>query len=257
MQRVKGFGLIIIYQLVIITCYFLYSSAYLYRQFSHLTKLALRSYKSNLLKCLIVCSALISTECLPSSQHEEILGLQTVIRLHHDASIDVTETIAVYANRDKIRYGLTRRLPLYFTDPAGNKHVIHYQHLQALLNNQESDYQTYRTPAFLQIHFGSPYHPLRPDIYLYTLRYHCKNMVIFGADHDAFLWTLVQSHWQMPILKAQTQIILPKEATIERYQIAEENEVRNMPASSANNQLRFVTTRPLHAKERLMFTIRL
>lgn len=152
-----------------------------------------------------------------SDRTEKILNFHSVIIVNQDASVDITEVLSVNVRGNKIIHGIVRYLPTRFTDSYGITRHTQYNLKQVRLNQTQTDYHIKKTTDQLAVYIGSSAIFLKPGTYVYTLRYHVDNAVNFLRDADELYWNITGNNWEFPILKAQADITLPKNASIVSY----------------------------------------
>lgn len=165
----------------------------------------------------IIVIILMTLPGMTFAKSEEILGFHSIINVNTDASIDITEEISVYANRQYIIHGIVRELPTRYKDSYGISHKTHYKIISVQVNNQPADYHTGKSSSKLSIYIGSKSISLSPGIYVYTINYHVDDAINFLKDADELYWNITGNGWRFPINKVQADIILPQGAVIGLY----------------------------------------
>lgn len=210
---------------------------------------------------LVGLFCLIGTQAIAQNERraEQILGFHSIIAVNVDASIDITETISVYANREKIIHGIVRRLPIESIDSNGITHITRYQIRKVLLNGQPTEYHIKNRASQLAIYIGSSDVVLKPDIYDYTISYHVNNAINFFSHFDELYWNITGNEWEFPILKVQADINLPEGTNLLSYAAytgAKGDKGTDFTAlQSAAHLLSFITTRALQSGEGLTVAI--
>ncbi len=187
------------------------------------------------------------------AESERITNFQSDITVNQDASIDVKETISVYANQNRIVHGIVRRLPTRYIDSYGIARYTNYDIGEILLNGKNSDFHLDRKDNQRVIYIGERDITLSPGIYNYTINYHVNNAVNFLRDGDEIYWNITGNSWDFPIDKAEVNITLPKAADISNYagytgpKGAKEKDYT--VDKLAQNQIQFTTTKILLPNE--------
>ena len=210
-----------------------------------------------LLYIVIFLSQFILVSYAQSTQtNEEILNFVSRITVNPNTSLDVTETITVYANQNKIRHGLTRWLPEHYIDSSGIIHHTTYQITRTQMNNQNVMFQTENRDNHFFLKVGDPNTTLEPGIYQFTIQYHIKDAINLTANQDEFYWNITGESWDFPIVKAETQILFPPGTQISKYEAYTGK--RTAPAQDLKitqptaNQILFTTTQPILPNESLI-----
>lgn len=207
----------------------------------------------------LTLASLLASSGFAQTDTERILKFSDIIIVNDDASIEVTEAISVFANRNKIIHGLKRQLPLHYTDSYGTSHHANYRIQRILLNEKVSSYHVEASGDLFNIYIGNKNIELAPGVYRFTIRYRVENAVNFLQDVDEFYWNVTGNDWALPIEKAQVYIQLPKHAEIARY--AGYTGVRGAKGQNfqvtrtSENEIAFITTAPLSPGEGLTVAV--
>ncbi|NNE38742.1 MAG: DUF2207 domain-containing protein, partial [Gammaproteobacteria bacterium] len=73
---------------------------------------------------------------------ESILNFHSNIQVNVDGTIDVTETITVRAEQDRIRRGIYRDFPTTYEDRFGNRHRVDFEVVSVLRDGSRENYFT-------------------------------------------------------------------------------------------------------------------
>ncbi|VVC75018.1 hypothetical protein AQUSIP_02930 [Aquicella siphonis] len=180
---------------------------------------------------------------------EKIYDFVSHVLVNPDASIDITEFISVYANRNRIVHGIVRRLPTRYTDSYGITRHTQYNIQEILKNKNPSVYHVQKSNNELDIYIGERNTILPSGDYVYTIRYHVNNAVNFLRDGDEIYWNITGNGWDFTIDRAQAVIQLPAQAKISHYAAytgAKGEKGQNFTVSqTADNEITFTTTKPL------------
>ena len=68
----------------------------------------------------------------PASNQEQILKFQSLVQVHPDASLTVTETIKVKSRGWRIKRGIVRNFPTIYRDKAGRTVQVGFEVLEVL-----------------------------------------------------------------------------------------------------------------------------
>ncbi|MEE2717945.1 MAG: DUF2207 domain-containing protein, partial [SAR324 cluster bacterium] len=136
----------------------------------------------------------VNAEELPRG--ERILAFDSVIEVHEDASLTVTETITVVARQVRIKRGIYRELP---SD-------IDFDVLEVLRDGTEEPYRIEDNRIY--IGEGPPY--LSPGKYTYTLRYQVDHHLLFHEEADELQWD-VTGRWAFLIDRITARVVVPPE----------------------------------------------
>lgn len=177
---------------------------------------------------------------LTQSPCEKIERMDVEITVRTDASVQVTERIAVQACGDKIQRGIFRVLP--------EEGLSDYKILSVRRNGLPERYFVRQSASEQTIYIGDKNTRLPRGRYVYEIAYQAFDAVRFQKDFDELYWNVTGNDWQFPIEQASVRISLPAGAAIVPQGISlytgYKNETGSPSAKPAGEQL-FCTTRPL------------
>lgn len=147
----------------------------------------------------------------PAAQAQErILSYDSLVELHADGHMDVTERIVVRAEGDRIRRGLYREFPTRYLDSRGNRVIIDFRVVEVLRDGLPEPWFTERRSNGVVVNTGNDDLLPVPADYAYTLRYRVNRQVGFFERHDELYWNAIGHGWVFDIEKASVQIRLPR-----------------------------------------------
>ena len=153
---------------------------------------------------------------------ERILSFHSEIRVMEDGWIEVTETIRVNAEGDRIRRGIYRDQYTDYEDFLGNRYESQIQLLQVLRNDQRESFHTIGIDRGIRIYFGSRDRYIAPGEHTYTYRYRANRLLGYFEQHDELYWQVTGFDWDFPIEHATARVTLdfeerPDNLEIEAY----------------------------------------
>lgn len=209
---------------------------------------------------LRLCSAfllLIWMAC--GAQAEEVIrDYHADITVFPDASMEVTETITVNAEGDKIQRGIFRDFPLYAQDARGFRQKVDFELLSVERDGQYDNFHTENVTGGIRIYIGSADVFLRPGEYTYTITYRTGRQIRYFDDHDELYWNVTGNGWLFPIEKASATVSLPNDAAPTRTTFytgpvgSKAQDAREIPGSQG---LEVETTGPLGPNEGLTIVL--
>ncbi|MEO1203570.1 MAG: DUF2207 domain-containing protein [Pseudomonadota bacterium] len=137
---------------------------------------------------------------------ERILDFYSEIRVQQDGWIEVTETIRVRAEGNRIRRGLYRDLPTEYTDRFMNRYEVSIEPLAVLRNDAREDYHTVKVRRGQRTYFGHEDRLLAVGEHTYTFRYRASRMLGFFEEHDELYWNVTGFDWAFPIDRASARV---------------------------------------------------
>lgn len=193
------------------------------------------------------------------TQTEKILWFNSSIIVNKDASIDITETISAYANREQILHGIVRRLPIDYRDSYGVSHHTNYILKNVAVNAAPTAYHTSNDRNQFSIYIGEKNITLAPGLYVYSIQYHVDDAVNFLKETDELYWNITGNAWTFPIFKTDVDITLPDEAQISQFAgytgKAGEKQRGFHAQQIAPNKITFTTNQPLSPGEGLTIAV--
>ena len=110
---------------------------------------------------------------------ERILSFHSDIIVMQDGWIEVTETIQVRAEGDRIRRGIYLLFPTDYRDKFGNEYIVDFQPLVVLRNDASENLRVQEDRNGVRVYFGRSDYYLDPGIHTYQFRYRASRMLGF------------------------------------------------------------------------------
>ncbi|MFK7955165.1 MAG: DUF2207 domain-containing protein [Lysobacterales bacterium] len=154
----------------------------------------------------------------PALGVESILDFESTIVLNADGSMDVTETIVVRAERNRIRRGIYRDFPTHYRDRWGNQVVVDFDLTSAKRDGQPEGYKLEKRRNGVRVYLGRSDKFLAVGQYTYTIQYRTDHQAGFFDDFDELYWNATGNGWEFSIAKARAHLTLPE--SIDRSQLA-------------------------------------
>lgn len=205
---------------------------------------------------LRLCSALLLVFWMAcGAQAEEVIrDYHADITIFPDATIEVTETITVNAEGNRIQRGIFRDFPLYAQDARGFRQKVDFELLSVERDGQPEANHTESITGGIRIYAGSGDVFLQPGEYTYTITYRTGRQIRYFDDHDELYWNVTGNGWLFPIEEASFKVSLPSDTAPTKTTFftgpmgSTAQNAREVPGS---NGLEFQTTRPLGPGEGL------
>jgi uncharacterized membrane protein YgcG len=137
---------------------------------------------------------------------ERILEFHSDILIMKDGWIDVTETIRVRAEGNRIRRGIYRDFPTEYRDKRGNDYEVGFDVLSVLRNNTVEDFHSQGIRDGVRVYFGSSNRYVSTGEHTYTFRYRASRMLGFFENHDELYWNVTGVNWEFPIDSASATV---------------------------------------------------
>lgn len=139
---------------------------------------------------------------------ERILDYQSDIRIAPSGQVEVTETITVRAEGQRIQRGIYRDFPTTYRDRYGNTVEVQYEPLSVLRNDAPEASFSERNRNGIRTYFGSANRLLEHGVHRYVYRYRVDRMLGFFENHDEFYWNVTGLDWAFPIDRAGATVTL-------------------------------------------------
>ena len=139
---------------------------------------------------------------------ERILEFHSEIIVKADGWIQVTETITVQAEGNRIKRGIYRDFPTEYFDRRGNRYEVDFDPILVLRNDSKEDWHTRNVQRGVRVYFGSADRYINAGRHTYTFRYRANRMLGFFADHDELYWNVTGFEWAFPIDRARATLEL-------------------------------------------------
>ena len=145
---------------------------------------------------------------------ERILSFHSDIRVMTDGMIEVTETIVVRAEGNRIKRGIYRDFPTDYEDKHGNEYKVSFEPLAVLRNDSPEAFHTQPVRRGIRTYFGHKNRLIAQGHHTYTFRYRASRMLGFFEEHDELYWNVTGFDWAFPIDKASATVALEFDAPL-------------------------------------------
>ncbi len=143
---------------------------------------------------------------------ERIDSFYSEITVNADATIEITETLTVTVEGNKIKRGIYRDFPTRYKDRSGNNYTVDFQVRRVLRDGSDEPYRIEPLANGSRVYFGSKDIFLAPGQYIYEFSYRTNRQIGFFQDHDELYWNVTGNGWDFPIGKARATVWLPQDA---------------------------------------------
>lgn len=145
---------------------------------------------------------------------ERILEFHSEIRVMIDGMIEVTETIKVRAEGNRIKRGIYRDFPTEYVDKLGNEYKIAFEPLAVLRNDRPESFHTQAVRRGVRTYFGHANRFIDHGEHTYTFRYRASRMLGFFEEHDELYWNVTGFDWAFTIDQASATVVLEFDAPL-------------------------------------------
>lgn len=203
----------------------------------------------------LFCRCLFTFARVPA-QSERILDFHSEITLQDDSSLQVTETITVFATGNRIRHGIYRDFPISYTDPYNTRYVVGFQMLAATCDSAPEQFRVQDQFNGKRIYLGDPKAMVPRGRHVYTISYSTNRQLGFYKDHDELFWNVTGNGWDFPIDRASATVHLtpnipPEQVTLSGFTGFQGSREPQLTSSQEGAAFQFAAQRPLSSREGL------
>lgn len=194
---------------------------------------------------------------VPAVAHadERILHYLSDVAIQKDSSVEVTETIDVNVEHDRINHGIYRDFPTRYKGPHGTQFHVRFTFEGATLDGQPVPASVEPAGAGVRIKLGDPNSLVPTGEHEYAIRYRATREIGRFSGFDELYWNATGTQWIFPIDVAEVRVRLPE--PVRFGQRAAYTGPNGSTASDAEvvdekpGEITFRTTRPLGPYEGL------
>ncbi|HEX5755283.1 MAG TPA: DUF2207 domain-containing protein [Arenimonas sp.] len=197
---------------------------------------------------------------LPVAAQERILAYHSDIAIQADGSMEVSETITVRAEGNRIRRGLYRDFPTTYRDRYGNRVRVAFEPIEVLRNGQPEPWFTETRINGVRLNTGDDSFLPVPGEHTFTLRYRTTRQLGFFDTHDELYWNVNGLGWDFDIERLSAEVRLPQSVPAEQlkaeaYTGPDGAQGRDYRAEVFAGGARFEATRSLASGEGLTLVL--
>jgi len=199
------------------------------------------------------------TQATNGDTSERITSYDSDIAVARNGTLTVSETIAVYANGERIRHGIYRDFPTRYTDKHGVRVHVRFDVIAVTRDGHSEPFATENISNGVRVRIGDKNILVDSGPHTYTLTYITARQIGFFDHYDELYWNVTGNGWIFPIEKASATIHLPPGARITQnafYTGAQGSTATNAQVSEqSQDTIRFETTEPLGPNEGLTVAV--
>jgi len=200
----------------------------------------------------------IAAVCPALGQGEEILRFDSHITVQTNGFMQVSETIRVRAQANKILHGIYRDFPQLYHGGWGLRSQTGFRVLSATRDGKPEEFHLQPQRNGARVYIGSAVALVPPGIYTYELAYETDHQLGFFGTHDELYWNVTGNGWRFPIAEARANVTLPEGAepgNLEAYTGPQGEKRKDYKASVVDGRAQFETTHPLSSGEGLTIVV--
>ena len=145
---------------------------------------------------------------------EKIVDFQSVITVHRDASMTVTETITVVCARQEIKRGIIREFPTIYKNRYGNQVNVGFEVVNVLKDGRDEPYHIEDSSNGKKVYIGRQDVQLKRGTYKYSITYKTDRQLGYFDNYDELYWNVTGNGWTFAIEQASAVVKLPPGADI-------------------------------------------
>jgi uncharacterized membrane protein YgcG len=185
---------------------------------------------------------------------ERIVSFDSSVAVGADGSLEVTETIVVSAEGNRIRRGIYRDFPTRYLDGNGLRHSVGFTVQSLQRDGQPEPWFTEALSNGVRVNFGDDDFLPTPGEFSYVLSYRTERQLGFFDDHDELYWNATGNGWEFAIERATASISLPQpvatnDLRLDAYTGTTGSRADATEATVAAGTARWTTTAPLGPRE--------
>ena len=161
----------------------------------------------------LICLLLLLTA---AQAEETIISFKSDITVNTNATLDVTESIAVISDGSTIRHGIFRDFPTRYIDKNGVQMRVDFSAESVTRNGQPENYVVESITGGSRVKIGDKDIFVEPGIHKYVIKYHTNRQLGFFKDFDELYWNVTGNGWQYSIQSAEVTIHLPSGAVVSK-----------------------------------------
>ncbi len=187
----------------------------------------------------------------PCIGEEKIQQFSSLIEIHTDGGLTITEKITVLAEGDRIRRGIYRDFPTRYKDRSGKAKTVGFQLLDVKRDGKREPFRLENISNGVRVYIGRGDHFLPHGQYSYELIYQTDRQLGFFGRHDELYWNVTGNDWAFTIEQADAIVQFPAgvsahDAELTAYTGARGETGRDYRLDAlTDGQVRFEITRPL------------
>jgi hypothetical protein len=166
---------------------------------------------------LIFAALLFATA--PAAAEERITSYTSDIAIQPDSALQVTETIAVHSEGDRIRHGIYRDFPTLYSGRNGSRIRVGFKFEGAELDGHPEPATVEPLSNGVRMKIGSTDSELQPGEHRFVIRYRTTRQIGRFDNYDELYWNVTGNGWDFPIDVAEARIHLPSPADFGQWSV--------------------------------------
>jgi uncharacterized membrane protein YgcG len=191
----------------------------------------------------------------PAAAEERITSFVSDVAIQPDSALEVTETIDVHSEGDRIRHGIYRDFPTRYSGRNGGRVRVGFKFEGAERDGHPEPATVEPLSNGVRMKIGSADTELQPGEHRFVIHYRTTRQIGRFGSYDELYWNATGNGWGFPIDVAEARIRLPSSADFGQWSVytgPQGSTGHNAQViSQAPGQISFRTTWPLAPYEGL------
>jgi uncharacterized membrane protein YgcG len=141
---------------------------------------------------------------------ERILNFVSDVTVERNGDLQVSETIVVNAEGDKIRRGILRDFPTIYSAANGSRVEVGFDVQSVTRDGKTESYATEKLSNGVRIRIGRADVLLDAGTHEYVIKYRTTRQIGYFDAFDELYWNATGTGWTFPIDVAEARITLPE-----------------------------------------------
>ena len=208
---------------------------------------------------LAALAALLLALPIEASAEERITRFVSDVQVRPDASLDITETIDVQAEGNRINHGIYRDFPTRYRGRSGSQVRVGFTLRGVTRDGLPEPAAIEPVSNGVRIRIGDAEKTVELGDHRYVIRYRTTRQIGRFPDYDELYWNVTGNGWVFPIDVAEAQVRLP--SAVKFGQRAVYTGAQGSTASNATvvaerpGEIHFRTSQPLGSYEGLTVAV--
>ncbi|URD61633.1 DUF2207 domain-containing protein [Sphingomonas sp. KRR8] len=157
--------------------------------------------------------ALLALVPVRAAAEERIRSYDSRILIQKDGALDVTETLDVTVENQRINHGIFRDFPTRYRAPHGGLVKVGFSLIGTTRDGEPEPSSTQSIGNGIRVRIGDPERIVPQGEHRYTIHYRATRELGFFDKYDELYWNVTGNGWIFPIDQASATVILPAPAT--------------------------------------------
>ena len=172
-----------------------------------------------LLRSIVAAAIALAAAAGPAAAEERITRFVSQVDIRPDASLDVTETIDVIAEHNRINRGIFRDFPTRYKGRNGAQMKVGFDLVSVTRNGMPEPARVEPIKRGVRVRIGDPDRLIEQAEHRYVIHYRTTRQIGRFAKHDELYWNVTGNGWVFPIDSAEAHLRLPGEAAFGEYSL--------------------------------------